>query len=77
MANGININNPAGQILFGTNNANKQTAINKANDLTNINNIVNRQMDVSNISDLMSTCRHVDKITHKVRIYFRLNRSGF
>ncbi|XP_011255977.3 uncharacterized protein LOC105251128 [Camponotus floridanus] len=67
MTNVMDINNVGGRILFDTSDANKQTAIYNDNKLTNIkNNIVNKQMDVSNISEHMSTCRHVDKITHKM-----------
>jgi len=73
----MDINNAGERILFDTSDANKQTAINNANELTNINNnIVNKQMDISNISEHMSTDRHADKITHKVRIYFRSNAIG-
>ncbi|XP_019883022.2 facilitated trehalose transporter Tret1-2 homolog [Camponotus floridanus] len=67
MTNVMDINNASERILFDTSDANKQTAINNANELTNINNnIVNNQMDISNISEHMSTGRHADKITHKM-----------
>ncbi|GAB1859082.1 Probable polyol transporter 4 [Camponotus japonicus] len=32
----------------------------------NVNSIMNGQMDVNNINEHMSTCRHVNKITHKI-----------
>lgn len=70
MTKAMDINNTSGRILNDINDSSVQTDINNANELTNIS-IVNGQMDVNNINEHKSTCRHVNKVTHKVRIYFR------
>lgn len=67
MTNVIDINNASRQTDI--NDANRQTDVNNTESM-NVNDIVNRQMDVKNINEHISTC--IDKITHKVCIYFKI-----